>query len=438
MNLKVWSQVYKNPDLRKRMMVVVAILAVYSLLAHIPVPVPDSLSLQRFLLKLFNANPLLGFANLFSGGAMSNFSIIMMGLGPFINASIIMQLLSQVIPKLESLNKEGEIGRNKINQYTRLLTVPLAMIQSVAMVTFISQTSKKMEGIDLIGKPSLAQWIMMVLTITAGSLFLMWLGEIITEKGIGNGISLLIMTGIVSRIPSLLGQLISLAQVDTSRIFSTLFIMLLAVGTVYFIVIINEGQRNIPVSYARRVSLTSSYGGVDTHLPIRVITAGVIPIIFALAFLSVPGIIGQLFSNARTSWLAKVAQILVKSFQPGNIWYVVIYFGLVIGFTYFYTFLICKPEEIAENLQKQGGFIPGIRPGNETARYLKKIISRLTLAGALSLGVIAVLPFIVQNFINNSSSLAIGGTGLLIVVAVVIETMKQIESRALMAIYEKY
>lgn len=438
MNIRILSQVYKNKDLRKRLIVVVAILALYSLLANIPVPVPDMANLQRFLLKLFNSNPLLGFANLFSGGAMSNFSIIMMGLGPFINASIIMQLLGQVVPKLEALNKEGESGRNKINYYTRLLTVPLALVQSVAMVTFVSQTSKRMEGVDLIGNPSIAQWILMIATITGGSLLLMWLGELITDKGIGNGISLLIMAGIVSEIPNSLGQMFSLAQVDSSRIVSSIILIVIALVAIYFVVMINEGQRNIPVSYARRISSAGSYGGVDTHLPLRVITAGVIPIIFALAFLSLPPLIGQLFTNAKMAWLAKFSQTLTNLFQPDNLVYAASYFVLVIGFTYFYTFLIFKPAEIAENLQKQGGFIPGIRPGKETANYLKKIISRITFAGSLSLGLIAVMPFIIQQFIKNTAALSIGGTGLLIIVAVVIETMKQVESKALMATYDKY
>lgn len=438
MNIRILSQVYKNKDLRKKLIVVVTILALYSLLANIPVPVPDMANLQRFLLKLFNSNPLLGFANLFSGGAMSNFSIIMMGLGPFINASIIMQLLGQVVPKLEALNKEGESGRNKINYYTRLLTVPLALVQSVAMVTFVSQTSKRMEGVDLIGNPSIAQWILMIATITGGSLLLMWLGELITDKGIGNGISLLIMAGIVSEIPNSLGQMFSLAQVDSSRIVSSIILVVIALVAIYFVVMINEGQRNIPVSYARRISSAGSYGGVDTHLPLRVITAGVIPIIFALAFLSLPPLIGQLFTNAKMAWLAKFSQTLTNLFQPDNLVYAASYFVLVIGFTYFYTFLIFKPAEIAENLQKQGGFIPGIRPGKETANYLKKIISRITFAGSLSLGLIAVMPFIIQQFIKNTAALSIGGTGLLIIVAVVIETMKQVESKALMATYDKY
>lgn len=438
MNIRILSQVYKNKDLRKRLIVVATILALYSLLANIPVPVPDMANLQRFLLKLFNSNPLLGFANLFSGGAMSNFSIIMMGLGPFINASIIMQLLGQVVPKLEALNKEGESGRNKINYYTRLLTVPLALVQSVAMVTFVSQTSKRMEGVDLIGNPSIAQWILMIATITGGSLLLMWLGELITDKGIGNGISLLIMAGIVSEIPNSLGQMFSLAQVDSSRIVSSIILIVIALVAIYFVVMINEGQRNIPVSYARRISSAGSYGGVDTHLPLRVITAGVIPIIFALAFLSLPPLIGQLFTNAKMAWLAKFSQTLTNLFQPDNLVYAASYFVLVIGFTYFYTFLIFKPAEIAENLQKQGGFIPGIRPGKETANYLKKIISRITFAGSLSLGLIAVMPFIIQQFIKNTAALSIGGTGLLIIVAVVIETMKQVESKALMATYDKY
>ncbi len=438
MNTAILTQVYKNKDLRKRLLIVVAVLIVYSFITHVPVPVPDTAKLQSFLLRLFQQSPLLGFANLFSGGAMTNFSIILMGLGPYINASIIMQLLTQVVPKLEQLNKEGEQGRNKINQYTRLLTVPLAFVQSIAMLIFVQQTSIKLTGVDLIGHPSLAQWILMILTITAGSIFLMWLGEIITDRGVGNGISILILAGIVSRLPGTISQQLSLVQGDSTKIIQLILLVVLALAIIFFIVIINEGQRNIPVSYARRVTATAGYSGVDTHLPLRVISAGVIPIIFSLAFLSIPGFIGQLFSNAKSAWLANFAKTLSHLFAPGSLVYAVTYFVLVVAFTYFYTSIVFKPEEIAENLQKQGGFIPGIRPGKETASYLKRIINRITLAGAVALGVIAVLPFILQNVFKASASLTIGGTGLLIVVAVVIETMKQIEARALMATYEKY
>lgn len=438
MNLSIITQLYKNRDLRKRLLIVLVVIVIYSLITHVPVPVPNNAALQRFLLTLFNSNPLLGFANLFAGGAMTNFSIVLMGLGPYINASIIIQLLTTVIPKLDQLSKEGEAGRNKINYYTRLLTVPLALIQSVAMIAFIQQTSKRIEGIDLIGHPSIAQWGLMILTITAGSILLMWLGEIVTERGIGNGISILILASIISRLPGTFSQLFSLAQGDTGKIISFAILIAMALAAVFFIVMINEGQRNIPVSYARRTTATNSYAGVDTHLPLRVITAGVIPIIFALAFLSVPGFIGQLFSNAKSSWLAHLAHTMSTTFQPGHLVYGVTYFLLVIGFTYFYTAIVFKPDEIAENLQKQGGFIPGIRPGTETAHYLKRVITRITFAGALALGVIAILPFIIQYFFKTSAALTIGGTGLLIVVAVVIETMKQIEARALMATYDKY
>lgn len=434
----ILTQIYKNPDLRKRLGIVLAIIIIYSLLAHVPVPVADTQSLQRFLLRLFNSNPLLGFANLFSGGAISNFSIILMGLGPFINASIIMQLLGQVVPKLDALNKEGEAGRNKINYYTRLLTVPLALVQSVAMIAFIRQTSTRIEGVDLVGKPSATQWILMVVAITAGTLLLMWLGEIITDRGVGNGISILIMASILSGLPRTFSQITSLASGDSGQLIRLIILAAAAIAVIFFIVMLNEGQRNIPISYARRISATSSYGGVETHLPIRLITAGVIPIIFALAFLSVPGFLGQLFASAKTSWLATSAHFLSSNFSPGRLTYTAAYFLLVIGFTYFYTAVVFKPTEIAENLQKQGGFIPGIRPGSETVSYLKRIINRLTLAGATSLGVIAVLPFILQAVVKSSTTLAIGGTSLLILVAVIIETMKQIESRALMATYEKY
>lgn len=438
MNSGLLTQLYKNKDLRRRILIVFGILAVYSLLSHVPVPVPDTAKLQSFLLKLFQSNPLLGFANLFTGGALSSFSILLMGLGPYINASIIIQLLSQVVPQLEALQKEGEAGRNKLNYYTRLLALPLAIIQSVAMITLARSLSQQIAGVDLIGNPSIYQWVLMISAITGGSMLLMWLGEIITDRGIGNGISILILAGIVSNLPTQLAQQASLAQADTAKVFSLIFFAVAAVAMVLFVVLLNEGQRNIPISYARRIAGDSRYGGVDSHLPIRLITAGVIPIIFALAFLSIPGFVGQLFANAKTTWLAHAATWLQATFQPNKIIYTVTYFLLVFVFTYFYTAVVFKPNEIAENLQKQGGFIPGIRPGVETSKYLKKIINRLTLFGALALGFLAVFPFIIESVFKTSNVLSIGGTGLLIIVAVIIETLKQIESRALMATYDQY
>lgn len=438
MKKEVLRQMYKNKSLRNRILVVLAILVVYSFLSQIPVPVPDSAKLQSFLVKLFQSNSLLGFVNLFSGGALSRFSILLMGLGPYINASIIIQLLTQVVPKLEALQKEGEAGRNKINYYTRLLTLPLAIVQAIAMVFLVKTLSTQSVGFDLIGNPTIFQWIVMVGTIVAGSMLLMWLGELITERGVGNGISVIILLGIVSSIPSTLATQFSLVQTDPTKLWGAIAIIVAAIATVVFIVYLNEGQRNIPISYARRLSSAKAYAGVDTHLPLRVITAGVIPIIFALAFLSVPTFLGQLLSAAKTQWIANFAHNLTTWFSPTSWVYAVFYFVLVVAFTYFYTAIIFKPDEIAENLQKQGGFIPGVRPGVETAKYLKKIINRITLAGSVGLGLIAILPFIMQTVFKTSEAVTIGGTGLLIVVAVIIETMKQVESLALMATYEKY
>lgn len=437
MNRDIFKQIWRSRDLRQKVLVVVGLLIIFRLLSHIPVPVPNNTALATFLRTLFNSNRLLGFADLFSGGALTNFSIIMMGVGPYINASIIMQLLQQALPKLEALSKEGEQGRQKINQYTRILTLPLALVQSVAMIFLVQQTSKRVAQTDLIGHPSIGQWILMVLTITAGTMLLMWIGEIITDKGVGNGISLIICAGIVARLPVSAGQFFSLAQNDTGKVLQLIVFGALSLAVVYFVVILNEGQRNIPVSYARRVRGSRVYGGVDTHLPLRVVTAGVIPIIFALAFLTVPGFIGQIFANARSAWLSSFAHWLSSFFNTNSISYAAMYFLLVVVFTYFYTAIVFNPDEISENLQKQGGFIPGIRPGKQTAVYLRRMLNRITLAGALGLGIIAVLPFIAQHF-SNSTALTFGGTGLLIVVAVAIETMKQVEAQAVTESYENY
>lgn len=438
MNKETLQQLYKNPTLRKRVLVVLIVMLVYSLLSQIPVPVPDSTKLQAFLVRLFQSNSLLGFVNLFSGGALANFSILLMGLGPYINASIIIQLLTQVIPKLEALNKEGEAGRNKINYYTRLLTLPLAILQSVAMVFLVKNLSQQSLGMDLIGNPTSFQWVMMVSSIVAGSMILMWLGELITERGVGNGISMIILFGIVASLPGTMASQFGLAQADSSKLTSMVVIALAAIATIVFIVYLNEGQRNIPISYARRVSSAKSYTGVDTHLPLRVITAGVIPIIFALAFLSVPTFLGQLLQSAQTAWVASLATKLTTWFAPTSWIYASTYFVLVVAFTYFYTAIIFKPDEIAENLQKQGGFVPGVRPGEETSKYLKNIINRITFTGSLGLGIVAILPFIMETFLKTSQAITIGGTSLLIIVAVIIETVKQIRSLALMATYEKY
>jgi preprotein translocase subunit SecY len=361
----------------------------------------------------------------------------MMGLGPYINASIIIQLLTQVVPSLEALSKEGEMGRRKITKYTRILTLPLAVIQSFGMVLLIENTSKSITGSDLIGHPNFFQWMVMIITITSGSMLLMWIGELITEKGIGNGISLIIFCGIIARLPASIGQIGGLAKSSSTELVTLFFFLIATLLVIAFVVILNEGQRNIPVSYAKRTRGTRIYAGVDTHLPLRVITAGVIPIIFALAFLSVPGLFGQLFSTAKTHWLATFATTLKNIFATTSPVYAISYFVLVVVFTYFYTSVVFNPKDIAENLQKQGGFIPGIRPGSQTADYLKKVIFRITLAGAFGLGLIAVLPFIAQAF-TNSQVLTLGGTGLLIVVSVALETLKALEAQAITTSYDSY
>lgn len=361
----------------------------------------------------------------------------MMGLGPYINASIIVQLMTRVIPHLESLSKEGEAGRRKINQYTRLLTLPLAIGQSIAMVILIQQTSIQIANTDLIGQPSIFEWFLMVTTMTAGTMLLMWMGELITERGVGNGISLIIVAGIVATIPSTLIQNLSLITNDTGKLIQTLAIAAGALAVTYIIVQLNEGHRSIPVSYARRIRGNRVFSGVDTYMPIKLITAGVIPIIFALAFLAVPPFLGQLLSGASTAWVSAFGSWLTTTFAATSIWYAGSYFFLVVGFTFFYTSIIFNSTEIAENMQKNGGFIPGIRPGTETAAYLKNVINRLTLFGAISLGLIAILPFIVERF-TGTTSLTIGGTSLLIIVAVALETMKQVRSRVIQISYDNY
>jgi preprotein translocase subunit SecY len=437
MHLATIQQAFRSKELRKRIAVVLALLVLFRFLAYIPVPVPDNAALAAFLQRLFASSQLLGFADLFSGGGLSNFSIIMMGLGPYINASIIVQLMTRVIPQLEALSKEGESGRQKINQYTRLLTLPLAILQSIAMVVLIQQTSIKAAQIDLIGHPGLFQWFLMIATMTGGTMLLMWMGELITENGVGNGISLIIFAGIVARLPASAAQYLSLIANDSAKILQLLFFLVGGFAVVFALVMLNEGQRSIPVSYARRVRGNRIFAGVDTYLPIRLITAGVIPIIFALAFLAVPPFIGQLLSSSSTQWVASFAHWLTTFFAQTSITYAISYFLLVVGFTYFYTSIIFNPDEIAENMQKQGGFVPGIRPGRETATYLRNVVTRLTLIGAVALGSIAVLPFVVER-LTKTQTLTLGGTSLLIIVSVALETMKQLESRAIQISYEKY
>jgi preprotein translocase subunit SecY len=398
-------------------------LVIFRAAAHIPIPGINSEALKSF----FASNQLLGVMNILSGGGMENFSIVAMGVAPYITASIIFQLLVMIIPRLEEISKDGEAGRQKINQWTRMLTVPLAAMQGYGLVALLRQSSAQIFT-------DLDPWrlFITIVTVTAGTVFLMWLGELISEKHIGNGISLLIFAGIIASLPGAVQK--TFLVFDQSQLITLIIFAVIAVLTIVGVVVITEGQRNVPISYAKRIRGLKMYGGVNTHLPLRVNMAGVIPIIFAISIILFPPMVAQFFLGAKTDFLVKIAQQVILLFQ-NQIFYGVLYFLLVFGFTYFYTEVIFHPDQIAENLQKQGGFIPGIRPGSHTVEYLKNTTHRIILAGAFFLGLIAVLPLILNSF-TGITTLAIGGTSLLIVVSVVIETFKQIESQLTMRDYE--
>ena len=410
--------------MRNSILFVMGMLVIFRVIAHIPIPGVAAAGLKQ----VFSSNQILGLLNIFSGGTMENFSVAMLGIAPYITASIIFQLLAMVVPYLEELSKEGEYGRQKINQWTRLLTIPLAFFQSFAMISLLKRSVP-----DLFSDFGAWEMITAMVTITAGTIFLMWLGELISEKHVGNGISLLIFAGIISGLPTAVGSI--LYTYDQSQIINMLIFAVIAIVTIIGVVVITEGQRNIPVSYARRIRGNKMYGGVDTHLPLRVNQAGVIPIIFAISIILLPSMVAQMLVGVKTAWLAAAAQWIIQLFE-NQLFYGIIYFVLVVVFTYFYTAIIFHPDQIAENLQKQGGFVPGIRPGRPTAEYLQKVVTRIVFTGALFLGVIAVLPLITAQ-ITDTQNLVVGGTSLLIVVSVVIETVNQINGQLSMRDYEE-
>lgn len=415
---------FKTPDLRKKILFTAFVFFVFRLFAHIPIPGVDTVKLKL----LFASNQLLGLLDIFSGGTLVNFSIMALGLNPYINASIIFQLLGVVFPKLEELQKEGEYGRQKINQYTRYTTVPLAILQAFGMYILLHNQK-------IIGSLSPLNLSALVLTMTAGTVFLMWLGELISELGVGNGISLLIFAGIVGRLPVTLAQTVkTITPEDVYRFFIFLGLALIVI---MLIVIVNEGTRKISVQYAKRIRGNRMYGGNSTHLPLRVNQAGVIPIIFAVSLILLPSIVGRFLQAVPNSQIANFAKFLVTALDPKGLLYNVVYFLLVIGFTYFYTAVVFDPKKISTEIQKYGGFIPGIRPGTPTAAYLNYILTRITLAGAVFLGLIAIMPSIARS-ITGIDNLFLGGTGLLIVVSVVLETTKQLESQLVMRNYDAF
>lgn len=421
--LKKLTLLFTIPDLRKKLLFVLAMLAIFRIAAAIPVPGVDKEQLRSFLA----GNQFFGLLNIFSGGVLDNLSIVMLGVGPYITASIIMQLLTMMVPRLKELyQEEGEAGRARFNQYARFLTLPLAMLQSYGLLVLLIR-QQVIPPLAPLGYAS------NMIVATAGSFLLMWLGELITEKGIGNGISLMIFAGIVASIPQSFQRLFF--DFGPEKIASFLAFIVLGILVIAGVVVITEGQRNIPVSYAKRVRGMRMYGGVATHLPLRVNQAGVIPIIFAISIILFPGLIGSFLAGVSNNYVQRASLFLISLFN--NQWfYGIAYFALVFIFTYFYTAVTFDPQQIADNVQKQGGFIPGIRPGRPTAEYLYHIINRITLAGGIFLGAIAVLPLVVPILLKDVPSLTIGGTALLIAVSVVLETMKQIEAQLVMREYE--
>ena len=415
---------FRAPDIRRRILFVLGVLIVFRALAHVPVPGADPTKLAQF----FNNNALFGLLDLFSGGGLSRFSVVGLGVNPYINASIIMQLMTGVIPALTALQREGEYGRNRINQYTRYLAVPLAILQSYGFLAVLNQAGVLNTRFDLASFETLTQ----IVTLTAGSILLMWLGELITEKGIGNGISFIIFAGIVGRAPQAIGTFL-----DSPNIAALVIFAIFGVFAIAAIVFVTEGQRRIPIQYASRVRGRRMYQGGTTFLPLRVNQAGVIPIIFAVSILLFPSQIAGYFAQSQVTLVKDIATFFVNTFGPSNlIVYGSLYFLLTVGFTYFYTAFTFKPDETAEQLRKNGGFIPGIRPGRPTQDYLARVVNRITVAGALFLGIVAVAPFVFQAFIPSLAGLSLGGTSILIFVSVVVETMKQLEAQLMMRNYE--
>ncbi len=470
MNFKNIFKSFKNKDMLKRIFIVLGLLVMYRFLAHIPVPFGEPKTFQDAIQALISQSDFGGFLNLISGGGLTTFSILLVGLSPYITTQIAVQLITKAIPSLEELSQDGETGRRKISQWTRILTVPMAIFQSIIYIFILYQSVSGAGTLEFI--PTTADWLLSITAMVAGSIILMWFGELITEQGIGNGISIIIFTSIISQLPTTLATL-GTALFDTSAGSLSLFgwfnlpvnpvIFWIIVGfaiaviiVVYFLVKLNEAQRIVTINYAKRVHGNSAYGGIKSILPLKLIAAGVVPVIFATAFLSLPALIGQLiqtadpgnsFGNTLTALFTAPSQQNFASLYPNGItlqwfFYPTVYFILVVLFTYFYTSIIFNTKEIADNLQKQGTFIEGVRPGLQTAEYLGKTINRLNLFGALALGFIAMLPFITDYvFIVLAGAplgLSISGTGLLIVVTVALENIRQLNSRALMVTYDEY
>lgn len=418
-------KIFQMKDLRKKIFYVMGMMIVFRFAAHLPIPGVDAEKLRQF----FSNNDFLGLLNLFSGGGLSSLSVVMLGVGPYITGSIIMQLLTMIFPSFKEMYHEsGQVGRQKFNQYSRILTVPLALLQGYGMIKLFQN-----QGI-LDSSMTSFVLVSILVTITAGTVFLMWIGELISEQNIGNGISLIIFAGIVSGIPQVIAQ--EWAKYDVDKIPQYAVFLAVSVAVVAGVVLVSEAQRNISITYAKRMRGSKMSGGVSTYLPLKVNSAGMIPIIFAMSIMLFPRMISAFLVNVKYPWVVNGANYVNNLFD-NQTFYGSLYFILVVLFTFFYTAVVFEPHAVAENLQKQGGFIPGVRPGNPTKDYLSFVINRITLAGAVFLGVLAVLPYLGQ-LITSSNSLVLGGAAILIVVGVVLDSMRQIEAQMITQDYERY
>lgn len=428
---------FKIPDLRRKILFTLAMLVIFRFIASIPIPNVDREGLRTFI----EGNQLLGMLNIFSGSALTNFSIAALGVYPYITASIIMQLMTPIVPRLNELSQEGEQGRNQINKYTHWLTVPLALLQGYGQALLFSRQQSPtggtlIEGFGLFDADTFLPTVAILISMTAGTMLLVWIGELITEKGIGNGISIIIFGGIVASLPGAVRSLTTGSTVSDNIVGTAMF---LAIGllTIVGIVMINEGQRRIPVHYAKRVRQGQMVGGTTTHIPLKVNSAGMIPLIFAVSIMVFPGMVANFLSASNREWVRDLATDISVWLAPTSVPYNIIYFLMVVGFTFFYTMVVFQQQRIPESLQRQGAFIPGVRPGRNTALYLQRVLTRITIVGAVFLGLVAILPSI-ASAITGVDALLLSATSLLIVVGVAIDTMRQLEAQLMMRNYEGF
>lgn len=422
--LNLLQKIFSNRELRRKLLFTALIFAVFRAFAHIPVPGVDVAKLQTF----FAQNQFLGVLDIFSGGTLANFSVMAIGINPYITASIVLQLATMVFPALKELSKEGEAGREKINQYTRFLAVPLAVVQSISVLALLNSQ-------DLLQTADPLAIISMILTLVAGAMTLMWLGELVSLYGIGNGISMVLFAGIVGQLPLTVAQFFSVSASD--QLFTYLILAGLFLGVIAGMVVVNEAIRKVSIQYAKRVRGSRLYGGQTTHLPLKINQSGVLPIIFAISVMLVPPFLGQLLANSPWPEAVQIGQQLQIWFSQTHPVYLISYFVIVFAFTFFSTLVFFNTEDLSDELKKSGAFVPGVRPGKPTQKLLNYVITRITFAGACFLGIIALLPSIIQIW-TGIGSLAIGGTGMLIVVSVVLETSKQIESMLVTQNYDQY